>query len=92
MISELLGGVLTDYLSAPYPEPADRALRCLIAVSWTFVVAALVPRDTRPRSGYIGLAGFTLVAFFFLGLAIFAAMDCGDGHRPELRPASLRAL
>ena len=81
MISELLGGVLTDYLLRR-TRSLQIARSLLIAVSWTFVVAALVPA-ILVHDLVIGLAGFTLVAFF-LGLAISplwtAAMDIAPNY------------
>jgi MFS family permease len=67
MLAELLGGVVTDYLLR-----RTRSLRVarstLIALSWSLVVAALVPA-ILVHDLVIGLAGFTL-ALFFLGFAI----------------------
>jgi MFS family permease len=81
MISELLGGGLTDYLLRR-TRSLQIARSLLIAVSWTFVVAALVPA-ILVHDLVIGLAGFTLVAFF-LGLAISplwtAAMDIAPNY------------
>ncbi len=81
MISELLGGVLTDYLLRR-TRSLQIARSLLIAVSWTFVVAAPVPA-ILVHDLVIGLAGFTLVAFF-LGLAISplwtAAMDIAPNY------------
>jgi MFS family permease len=81
MISELLGGVLTDYLLRR-TRSLQIARSLLIAISWTFVVAALVPA-ILVHDLVIGLAGFTLVAFF-LGLAISplwtAAMDIAPNY------------
>jgi nitrate/nitrite transporter NarK len=67
MISELLGGVATDYLLRRTGN-LKIARSLLIAVSWCFVVAGLLPA-ILVHDLVIGLAGFT-VTVFFLGMAI----------------------
>ena len=67
MISELLGGVATDYLLRRTGN-LKIARSLLIAVSWCFVLAGLVPA-ILVHDLVIGLAGFT-VTVFFLGMAI----------------------
>jgi nitrate/nitrite transporter NarK len=81
MITELLGGVVTDYLLRR-TRSLQIARSLLIAVSWGFVLAGLVPA-IRVHDPVIGLAGFT-VALFFLGVAIAplwtAAMDIAPNY------------
>jgi MFS family permease len=81
MISELLGGVATDYLLRRTGN-LKIARSLLIAVSWCFVVAGLVPA-ILVHDLVIGLAGFT-VTVFFLGMAIAslwtATMDIAPNY------------
>jgi len=81
MIAELLGGVVTDYLLRR-TRSLQIARSLLIAVSWGFVLAGLVPA-ILVHDLVIGLAGFT-VALFFLGVAIAplwtAAMDIAPNY------------
>jgi MFS family permease len=81
MISEFLGGVVTDHLlrrtrSLPIARSA------MIAGSWVLAVAGLVPA-IFVHNLVIGLAGFT-VAVFFLGFAISplwtATMDIAPNY------------
>jgi MFS family permease len=81
MIAELLGGVVTDYLlRRTHSLQVARSL--LIAVSWGFVVAGLVPA-ILVHDVVVGLTGFT-VALFFLGVAIAplwtATMDIAPNY------------
>ena len=81
MVAELLGGVLTDYLLRRTGN-LKIARSLLIAVSWCFVLAGLVPAILIHEL-VIGLAGFT-VALFFLGVAIAplwtATMDIAPNY------------
>jgi MFS family permease len=81
MIAELLGGVATDYLLRRTGN-LKIARSLLIAVSWCFVLAGLVPA-ILVHELVIGLAGFT-VALFFLGVAIAplwtATMDIAPNY------------
>jgi MFS family permease len=81
MIAELLGGVLTDYLLRRTGN-LKIARSLLIAVSWCFVLAGLLPAILIHEL-VIGLAGFT-VALFFLGVAIAplwtATMDIAPNY------------
>ena len=81
MIAELLGGGVTDYLLRRTGN-LQIARSLLIAVSWGFVVAGLVPA-ILVHDLVIGLAGFT-VALFFLGVAIAplwtATMDIAPNY------------
>jgi MFS family permease len=81
MISELLGGVATDYLLRRTGN-LKIARSLLIAVSWCFVLAGLVPA-ILVHDLAIGLAGFT-VTVFFLGMAIAplwtATMDIAPNY------------
>jgi MFS family permease len=81
MISELLGGVATDYLLRRTGS-LKIARSLLIAVSWCFVLAGLVPA-ILVHDLVIGLAGFT-VTVFFLGMAIAplwtATMDIAPNY------------
>jgi MFS family permease len=81
MISELLGGVATDYLLRRTGN-LKIARSLLIAVSWCFVVAGLLPA-ILVHDLVIGLAGFT-VTVFFLGMAIAplwtATMDIAPNY------------
>jgi nitrate/nitrite transporter NarK len=67
MIAEFLGGVATDYLLRRTGN-LKIARSLLIAISWCFVLAGLLPA-ILVHDLAIGLAGFT-VALFFLGMAI----------------------
>jgi MFS family permease len=81
MIAELLGGVVTDYLLRR-TRNLQIARSRMIAVSWGFVVAGLVPA-ILVHDVVVGLAGFT-VALFFLGVAIAplwtATMDIAPNY------------
>jgi MFS family permease len=81
MISELLGGVATDYLLRRTGN-LKIARSLLIAVSWCFVLAGLVPA-ILVHDLVIGLTGFT-VTVFFLGMAIAplwtATMDIAPNY------------
>jgi MFS family permease len=65
-IAELLGGVLTDYL-LHRTGSVQIARSRLIAVSWAFTVAALMPA-ILVHDPYVGVAGF-MAAVFCMGLA-----------------------
>jgi nitrate/nitrite transporter NarK len=81
MIAELLGGVVTDYLLRR-THSLQIARSLLIAGSWAFVVAGLVPA-ILVHNLIVGLGGFT-IALFFLGVAIAplwtATMDIAPDH------------
>jgi MFS family permease len=81
MIAELLGGVVTDYLLRRTGN-LKIARSLLIAISWGFVVAGLLPA-ILVHDLVIGLTGFT-VALFFLGVAIAplwtATMDIAPNY------------
>jgi MFS family permease len=81
MVAELLGGVVTDYLLRR-TRSLQIARSRLIAVSWVFAVAGLVPA-IFVHELIVGLAGFTL-ALFFLGMAISplwtATMDIAPNY------------
>lgn len=81
MIAEFLGGVATDYLLRRTGN-LKIARSLLIAVSWCFVLAGLLPA-ILVHDLAIGLAGFT-VALFFLGMAIAplwtATMDIAPNY------------
>jgi MFS family permease len=81
MIAEMLGGVATDYLLRR-TRSLQIARSALIAGSWVFAVAALMPA-ILVHDLAVGMTGFTL-ALFFLGFAISpmwtATMDIAPAY------------
>jgi MFS family permease len=81
MIAEVLGGVTTDHLLRRTGS-LQIARSLLIATSWIFAVASLLPA-IFVHDLLIGMTGFTL-ALFFLGFAISpiwtATMDIAPLH------------
>jgi MFS family permease len=81
MIAELLGGVVTDHLLRRTGS-LQIARSLLIATSWIFAVASLLPA-ILVHDLLIGMTGFTL-ALFFLGFAISpiwtATMDIAPAY------------
>ena len=80
-LAELIGGMTTDFLLRRTGS-LQIARSLMIAGSWVFAVAGLVPVILF-HDMFIGVSGF-MVTVFFLGFAI-SPLWRHDGHRARLR-------